>query len=502
MHSARASAQAADFTFVGAGGGNISQGSNWAGGAGPGNGEDIFFSVDTGRLNVNFNYGSNKSWNSITFSRDTNFEIRYVSNVGILGTDAGGITATASGSTLRTYSILDEYRLDANQTWTTSNEFSQLVVTQAVGNLALGSNNLTLDTFNNANSTITIGSAISGTGSITKTGGGTAYLTGTNTYTGDTTVSAGTLSLSNPIPDQTNIIVASGAVLDLGFTGSITPASLTLSGILATSGTYDNTNSQITGSGTIIVSSDLTWNGSNSSTWLTGDALNWTDDASNLAGTFATGSNTTFGDTGAGIVTISGTVLPGSVTVNSAASYTFEDGAIGGSGTLTKSGSSILTLTGANTYSGTTSINDGTLVAGVADVAATSGALGNGGNIDFGGGTLQYATGVTQDYSSRVVSSASAISVDTNGEEVLWDTALANTNLGGLTKDGSGLLRIVADQRLRWGNNNQWRNASDPECWRHSGLAPGSNIHQQRVDLGVHRYSPNHLAKRRRHHHL
>jgi fibronectin-binding autotransporter adhesin len=111
---------------------------------------------------------------------------------------------------------------------------------------------------------------------------------------------------------------------------------------------------------------------------------------------------------------------------------------------LTKTDVGTLILNGANTYTGTTFINGGTIVAGVNDVAATSGALGNGGNIDFGSGTLQYATGVTQDYSSRIVNSTSAIIVDTNGEEVLWDTALANTNTGGLTKEGSGLLRIQA----------------------------------------------------------
>ena len=111
---------------------------------------------------------------------------------------------------------------------------------------------------------------------------------------------------------------------------------------------------------------------------------------------------------------------------------------------LTKTDVGTLILNGANTYTGTTFINGGTVVAGVNDVAATSGALGNGGSIDFGGGTLQYAAGITQDYSSRIVNSGSAISVDTNGEEVLWDTALANTNTGGLTKEGSGLLRIRA----------------------------------------------------------
>ncbi|HAR66198.1 MAG TPA: hypothetical protein DCR55_08310, partial [Lentisphaeria bacterium] len=60
---------------------------------------------------------------------------------------------------------------------------------------------------------------------------------------------------------------------------------------------------------------------------------------------------------------------------------------------IEKYDASIWALTGANTYTGTTFINAGTLVAGVDDVAATSGALGNGGNVDFGGGTLQYAAG-------------------------------------------------------------------------------------------------------------
>ena len=38
---------------------------------------------------------------------------------------------------------------------------------------------------------------ISGTGTVTKSGAGTLTLTGDNTYTGGTTISAGTLSLGN-----------------------------------------------------------------------------------------------------------------------------------------------------------------------------------------------------------------------------------------------------------------------------------------------------------------
>ncbi len=71
-----------------------------------------------------------------------------------------------------------------------------------------------------------------------------------------------------------------------------------------------------------------------------------------------------------------------------------------------------------------------------------TGALGNGGDITFTGGTLQYATGITQDYSSRIVNSTSAIIIDTNGNDVFQASQLALSNTGGLIKEGDGILRV------------------------------------------------------------
>ncbi|MDP4625607.1 MAG: autotransporter-associated beta strand repeat-containing protein [Akkermansiaceae bacterium] len=118
-------------------------------------------------------------------------------------------------------------------------------------------------------------------------------------------------------------------------------------------------------------------------------------------------------------------------------------GAIGGAFALTKVGTGTTTLSGANTFTGATILSNGTLTADQADVAATSGALGNGGDITFSGGTLNYtANSASTDYSARIAGSGSAISIDTNGENVTFGTALANTNTGGLTKTGAGQLDI------------------------------------------------------------
>jgi autotransporter-associated beta strand protein len=78
------------------------------------------------------------------------------------------------------------------------------------------------------------------TTSITKSGTGTWTLSGTNTYSGPTTVTMGTLQLTNAqsLGNKTEVSVADGAMLALNFKGEMRISKLTLDGKPQPAGTY------------------------------------------------------------------------------------------------------------------------------------------------------------------------------------------------------------------------------------------------------------------------
>jgi len=125
------------------------------------------------------------------------------------------------------------------------------------------------------------------------------------------------------------------------------------------------------------------WQGAVSGVW-DGNSMNWTRNGIGSSA-FVAGDGVTFDDTAVGNFTVgSGSLtLPSSVTFNNFVNNYTVSAAIGGSGPVVKNGTGMLILSGANTYTNTTTHNSGTLrfLGGSALPAATA--------INLGPGTLQ-----------------------------------------------------------------------------------------------------------------
>ncbi len=138
----------------------------------------------------------------------------------------------------------------------------------------------------------------------------------------------------------------------------------------------------------------------------------------------------------AGAGRIVSSVAGGRLTVDFDNTSSTFSGVMSGVASLTKAGSGTLTLSGANTYSG------GTALAGGVLALDRTGALGSSGTISFTGGTLRYGSANVTDYSDRFSNAAGqAISIDTNGRDITFASALSS-NGGTLSKSGAGTLTL------------------------------------------------------------
>jgi autotransporter-associated beta strand protein len=137
--------------------------------------------------------------------------------------------------------------------------------------------------------------ALSTGGGLTKEGAGTLSLTGSNSYTGNTSVTAGTLSLgsgtaNSNLADAADVIIASGATVNLNFSGTDTIKSLIINGVTKSSGVWGapgsgaaNTDPVFTGTGTLTVTTGsddyATW----SSSYSLSGGMNADDDGDGLS---------------------------------------------------------------------------------------------------------------------------------------------------------------------------------------------------------------------------
>jgi autotransporter-associated beta strand protein len=122
---------------------------------------------------------------------------------------------------------------------------------------------------------IELAGAVSGSGGFLKSGPGTLTLSGACSYTGDTTVTEGTLSLGqvNSSNESSTVSISSGAFLNLGFGGIDTVDKLFINGVQqpATDYTSAHASGRFTGGGTLRVSTGPV---GGFSTWITGTFAN------------------------------------------------------------------------------------------------------------------------------------------------------------------------------------------------------------------------------------
>jgi len=198
---------------------------------------------------------------------------------------------------------------------------------------------------------------------VTKTDQGTLILTGTNTYTGGTTISTGTLQLGNG--GTTGSIV--GNVADNGILAFNRSDSVTFGGAISGTGSVTQV-----GTGTTILTGNNSYTGGtiiSAGTLEAGSAAAFSLNSEFTVNSILDlhGFNSTIGSlSGTGTVLNNGSTAAALTACNDNASSTFSGVLENGTSALqlTKSGTGVLTLTGNNTYSGGTTVSAGTLQLG------------------------------------------------------------------------------------------------------------------------------------------
>ena len=306
---------------------------------------------------------------------------------------------------------------------------NSLVITSGTFNIASGAgaktvNNLSGTSSGNItlNENITINQTsngefqgvISGAGkSLTKTGANKLTLSGTNTYSGGTIVSAGTLEgntlgLQGSITNNSivnfnqstsdgiysGIMSGTGAVQKLGTkTLTFSGANIYSGGTTVTAGTLAGTATSLQGD--ITNNAALLFNQSTPGTYASVISRSGSVEKTGSNTLTLSGTNTYSGGTTVTAGTLVGTAtsLQGNITNNAALLFNQSTpgtyaSVISGSGSVEKTGSDTLTLSGANTYTGSTTINGGSL-----QLTSVSSSIANSNGLIITSGTFNIASG-------------------------------------------------------------------------------------------------------------
>jgi autotransporter-associated beta strand protein len=388
----------------------------------------------------------------------------------------GGILDNTSGSAI-TLSNNNAQIWNADFTFTGTDDLNL-----GTGNVSLGSSRQVTVSDN----TLTVGGVISGAHGLTKLGVGTLAINGSNTYTGSTVVSAGTLATggADKITDASAVVVAADGTLALGGSetvGSISGAgNFSLADTLTTGGDdSDTTVSGIvsgaggltkTGSGTLSLSGANTFSGATNITEGTlafagVAALGGTSGVtlSNGAGLAYSGATDTFSknitvtaantgalsNSGGGVLTLAGTLTKnGSVLRFAQGSFSITGGITGSaadSDVYYESGGTI-SLNATNTYNGPTYILNGTTVNANAAGALPTDTL-TALTINDAGSSL--VLGADQTIASLVGDANASLNLSTHSLTINTTTTTTYSGSlsgsGDLVKSGSGTQTLAGD---------------------------------------------------------
>lgn len=394
----------------------------------------------TGNVSIGTNFTLSISQNA-NLGNATN---QLLINGGTLAVEDGvsGASLTSVGAPIAaTFATSRRISLSGNSIFDVKNTFDAIANPTASG-LAAHTNTLTLD------------GIISGSGTLVKNGPGTLVINNTaNNYTGGTVLNAGTIStgpgtvlgastgsltINNNAIYQSNGDKSSSRPTVLGGTGG--PAGVG-GGTFDVTGSFTESRSGVvsgagsltkTGTGTLVLSGANTYTGG---TFLNAGTLAISSGALGAVSALTTIGNGTLevlqDITTSRNFTI--TSANSAMQVDPGTTYTL-NGVISGTGLLNKTNDGVLALNGANTYTGGTAINGGTVIV---NSAAN---LGNGGALRLNAATLEVATGHTESRNMVLGDVASTIQVD---PAQTYTVSGVLSGSGSLTKSGTGNLTLT-----------------------------------------------------------
>ena len=488
---------------------------NWSGGALPAATDlAIFNNLSTGNLSNLL--GQSFSIKGLVYSNQvTAVSVNVTTNIHVLTLGASGVDMASAANNL---TLAAPAVLGAAQTWAIA-----------------------------TNRTLTVSRPLSGSGNLIKDLPGTLSLTGTNTFTGTLTVNSGRLQVgstgalgnaSSPLIVNSGGQMNWGASYALNKSYQVSGTGLTGDGVLRAGGNSTSTlngnvtlladslalkmdgGSSFTLNGTIVVTDrNLTITldgtavstvnggvmlGTGSFTKANGSTLTLTSSTNSWSGGSTISGTLNIGNGGAASIGTGAIANSGTLTFNSSTPLQIND-VISGTGSLNQNGAGLLTLAGANTYSGNTTIGTaGRLVLadpsaipnsyantltvnGLLDVTAGAGTYtlgsaqtlaGSGtvmGNVTASGGTTVTGTqtiggNLVTSAGTRVLPGGAAYGTITVAGNLSLNSPTITYDLSSVSTEGSG----VNDELVTSGNLILSGTTTIVLNFRSGSLAPGS----------------------------